>query len=115
MYCWNCGHKNADENKYCAECGKKQVRPVDEMDEVASESAARPEQRRQNEASKSGPRGVRLTDPLADYPGPKPPAGMFQRRASDRLPQRERRVLPAVPEPIPSDFGLHPAATDQPI
>jgi hypothetical protein len=39
---------------------------------------------------------------------------MFQRRASDRMPQPERRVLPAVPEPIPSDFGLHPSASDQP-
>ncbi|HUS18136.1 MAG TPA: zinc-ribbon domain-containing protein [Terriglobales bacterium] len=27
MYCWSCGHKNADDNKFCGECGKKQVRP----------------------------------------------------------------------------------------
>jgi len=27
MYCWNCGHKNPDPNKFCGECGKAQVRP----------------------------------------------------------------------------------------
>lgn len=118
MYCWSCGHKNADENKYCAECGKKQVRPsTEEMSDLESESS-RSDQgtsgRRASEVA-NGPRRIRLTDPLVEYPAPKPPAGMFQRRASDRLPQRERRVAPTVPEPIPSDFGLHPSATDHPV
>jgi hypothetical protein len=27
MYCWSCGHKNSDDNKFCGECGKQQVRP----------------------------------------------------------------------------------------
>lgn len=27
MYCWNCGNKNSDSNKFCGECGKMQVRP----------------------------------------------------------------------------------------
>ncbi len=27
MYCWSCGHKNPDDNKFCGDCGKVQVRP----------------------------------------------------------------------------------------
>jgi hypothetical protein len=27
MYCWNCGHKNADDNKFCGECGKTLLVP----------------------------------------------------------------------------------------
>jgi hypothetical protein len=27
MYCWNCGHKNADSNKFCTECGKTLLVP----------------------------------------------------------------------------------------
>ena len=27
MFCWNCGHKNPENNKFCGECGKMQVRP----------------------------------------------------------------------------------------
>lgn len=27
MYCWNCGHKNPDDNKFCGACGKMQARP----------------------------------------------------------------------------------------
>ncbi|MEO6119181.1 MAG: hypothetical protein ABIP12_00720, partial [Terriglobales bacterium] len=27
MYCWNCGHKNPEMNKFCGDCGKAQVRP----------------------------------------------------------------------------------------
>ena len=116
MYCWNCGHKNADENKYCAECGKKQARPsVEEDVESGSESRSvrRIDRRRAADPAK-GPQRIRLTDPLVEYPAPKPPAGMFQRRASDRVPLRER-VVPTVPEPIPSDFGLHPSAAEQPV
>lgn len=119
MYCWSCGYKNADENKYCAECGKKQVHPsAEEMSESASDSAPPgSQQRRQNPVDPAkGPQRIRLTDPLVEYPAPKPPAGMFKRRASDYIqPPRERRVIAAVPEPIPSDFGLHPSAADQPL
>src|SRR5437899_2477354 len=27
MYCWNCGHNNADDNKFCGECGKTLLVP----------------------------------------------------------------------------------------
>lgn len=27
MYCWSCGHKNPDDNRFCGQCGKVQVRP----------------------------------------------------------------------------------------
>src|SRR5579859_1427844 len=95
MYCWSCGYKNADENKYCAECGKRQVRPsAEEVGESASES---PSLRRSDPRGPTPvdpakrPQRIRLTDPLVEYPAPKPPAGTFKRRASDHLPQRERR------------------------
>jgi Sel1 repeat-containing protein len=117
MYCWSCGHKNADENKYCAECGKRQVRPpAEEPGESASDSPSlrRSDQRGQIDPTK-GPQRIRLTDPLVEYPAPKPPAGMFKRRASDQVqPQVERRVIASVPEPLPSDFGLHPSIANQP-
>jgi hypothetical protein len=37
MYCWNCGHKNADGNKFCGECGKAQVRPPLAVEDEAGE------------------------------------------------------------------------------
>lgn len=27
MFCWSCGHKNPDNNKFCGECGQVQLRP----------------------------------------------------------------------------------------
>ncbi len=37
MYCWSCGHKNSDANKFCGECGKVQVRPPVFVDAEALE------------------------------------------------------------------------------
>jgi hypothetical protein len=125
MYCWNCGHKNQDGNKFCGECGKKQLRPSDVAGEV-SDASASPRQNLQDDDSKivsspSDDRGkpsppkILITDPLVEYSPPKHINRTLARRATDKPPTPVSSTADhTVPEPIPSDFGLHPIQVEPP-
>jgi hypothetical protein len=56
MYCWNCGHNNADDNKFCGECGKTllvpEVPPTRRSTGIGSINIPRPD----TESSKEPPK-----------------------------------------------------------
>ena len=135
MYCWNCGHKNPDDNKYCSECGERQGRPAAVEGKSAGGSAEKTNAIKQGDqqqqqrsvvkpeetskpAAVNGPQKVRITDPLVEYAPLKSTAVNPNRRATDRGASSRTTVTPShqrsVPQPIASDFGLHPAMTAPP-
>ena len=116
MYCWNCGHKNPDSNKYCGECGKIQGRPMGAEAPSGPEMVSAIDSFKSRERRKGGseitsvprPRQqTKITEPLVEYSPPKSPMGPFNRRASDKI--WPVSTTANLPEPVPSDFGLHPA------
>src|SRR4051812_52229 len=99
MFCWNCGTKNADQNKFCGECGRKLARSADVVD--ATEPPARPS-RPVTQMPERGPAAPTQLPPLkATGPQPARPITPESRPPSPpvRGEPRQRPEPPRVAEP----------------
>lgn len=107
MFCWNCGSKNSDTNKFCGECGRKLARAADTFDNTP------PPVRRPTSppvAHMPERRTPRLT-PETTGPQPTPPLPLRDPVAPPRVepvrtpPTRMERSEPTAP---PATFAAPP-------
>lgn len=119
MYCWNCGHKNPSENKFCGACGKMQVRPpvlVEADDLTDNDKTMNPPPPRDLKLSRpSTP--TRDTAPVVPPPGtgivPTPPTPPAPRFVSTNPLIGESRVVRE--QPLASEAVVEPVKPVPPI
>lgn len=106
MYCWNCGHKNPEANKFCGDCGKIQVRPPVFVEEDTITDNVRT-MNRPAEPVKPAPPAA----PVAPPPG----TGIMPTRLVGTNPLvEESRAVKDEPLPAAVDSIRPPAPQDRP-
>lgn len=98
MFCWNCGTKNADLNKFCGECGRRLARATDAVDTTEPPRPARP---------------------VSQMPERRPVEPLIERKATGPQPTRPMTPMPTRPEapvvpPVNAPSNLETPGTYRP-
>ncbi|MCU1307602.1 MAG: Sel1 [Acidobacteriaceae bacterium] len=126
MFCWNCGYKNADDNKFCGECGKTLLVP--DVPPLRHSATSGPTNTARTDLLKSNHENPRPDSPEPDLQkteaGMRPAENSAAPRATAKLtnplveePRVVRERLSAVqtaeePRPIPEASPLQTFARD---